>query len=194
MDQRDIAWDEGTWSRPPASAAAEGGHLVVEPEPESDWWRTTAYGFVHDDAHALLVDLPDGAAIEVSWIVAYDQQFDQAGLALRADHEHWIKAGIEHADGLPQLGAVVTDVVSDWSTGEVQGWVGREVTIRASRSGDAVTIRARVEDEPWRLVRLAPIDRELAWRAGPFACSPSRGGLRVRFTAWRMGPADESLH
>jgi uncharacterized protein len=44
------------------------------------------------------------------------------------------------------------------------------------------------------LVRLAPIDRELPWRAGPFTCAPSRSGLVVRFTRFALGAADTSLH
>ena len=95
--------------------------------------------------------------------------------------------------GAAQLGAVVTDVVSDWSTGQVD-WVGRVVTVRASRSGDALTVRARVDEEPWRLVRLAPIDPTLSWSAGPMTCGPSRAGLTVRFTSWTTGPADTTLH
>ncbi|HBX82396.1 MAG TPA: DUF1349 domain-containing protein, partial [Propionibacteriaceae bacterium] len=113
---------------------------------------------------------------------------------LRADAEHWIKAGVEFADGRLWLGAVVTSGVSDWSTGQVDEWAGREITLRLSRAGDAVTVRARCGDEPWRLVRLAPIDPALAWRAGPFCASPTRAGLSVRFTAWRQGPADAALH
>src|SRR5690606_41566187 len=46
-------------------------------------------------------------------------------------------------------------IYSDWSVAPVPGWAGRLVTVRASRAGDAVTVRARVDDEPFRLVRVA---------------------------------------
>jgi regulation of enolase protein 1 (concanavalin A-like superfamily) len=68
------------------------------------------------------------------------------------------------------------------------------VTVRASRAGDALTIRARPDDEDWQLVRLAPIDPALPWRAGPFCAAPTRAGLTVRFTRFALGPADGSLH
>jgi regulation of enolase protein 1 (concanavalin A-like superfamily) len=161
--------------------------------PESDLWRITSYGFVHDDGHGLLVDLPDGRAVEVSFVADFDQQFDQAGVLLRADERHWVKSGVEYADGAPQVGAVVTIEVSDWSMAPVPQWHGREVTVRASRSGDAVTIRARA-DGPWQLVRLAPLDPTLGWKAGPFTCAPTSAGLVVRFTRFAIGPADISLH
>lgn len=190
---RTVPWSLGEWSTEPEAVDVDGPDLLVTSRPESDFWRVTSYGFVHDDGHGLLVDLPDGTAVEVSFMADFDQQFDQAGLLVRADERHWVKSGVEYADGVPQVGAVVTHEVSDWSTAPFPSWHGREVTVRASRSGDAVTIRART-DGPWQLVRLAPVDPTLAWRAGPFACAPTRAGLVVRFTRFARGPADVTLH
>ncbi len=174
--------------------SGQAGSLVVEPEKGADLWRVTSYGFVRDDAPALLADLPDGSAMEVDLVLGGSEQFDQAGILVRADAERWIKAGVEFADGSLQVGAVVTNGVSDWSTGQVPSWVGRRIGVRVSRSGDALTVRARVEDEPWRLVRLAPIDPSATWQAGPYCCAPSRAGLEVEFLAWRFGDADGALH
>ncbi|HET7902096.1 MAG TPA: DUF1349 domain-containing protein, partial [Candidatus Nanopelagicales bacterium] len=101
--------------------------------------------------------------------------------------------GVEYADGAAQLGAVVTSQLSDWSTGRVP-WAGRLVTMSVSRDGDALPVRGRVDDEPWRLVRVAPIDGARAWRAGPMTCAPTRAGLTIRFTRWTVGPADAALH
>jgi regulation of enolase protein 1 (concanavalin A-like superfamily) len=55
-------------------------------------------------------------------------------------------------------------------------------------------VRATASDEPWRLVRLAPIDPTLTWSAGPLAASPTRSGLRVTFHAWEASDADTALH
>lgn len=189
-----VDWDEATWLNPPRSATRRGGDLVVTTEPDSDFWRTTSYGFVHDDGHCLLAPFPVGGAIEVSFVAEFAEQFDQAGLVIRVDERNWIKAGLELADGVLQLGAVVTRGVSDWSTGPVPEWAGSTVTVRASRSGDAVTVRARVGDGPWRLVRLAPLDPDARAGAGPACCSPGPQELTVRFTGFATGPADESLH
>ncbi|MFE0589331.1 DUF1349 domain-containing protein [Micromonospora echinospora] len=190
-----VDWTEGNWSRPPVRVeATPTGDLLVEPAATSDLWRHTSYGFVHDDAPALLAPFAAGSAVEVSFRLDYTEQFDQAGVLVRVDEEQWIKAGVEVSDGQPQVGAVVTRGVSDWSVAPVPEWVGREVTVRASRAGDALTVRARVDGEPWRLVRLAPLAPTAVATAGPFCCSPTRGGLTVRFTGWRRGPADAALH
>jgi regulation of enolase protein 1 (concanavalin A-like superfamily) len=177
-----------------AAAEVAGGELIVTARARSDFWRTTSYGFVHDDGHALLTDFPAGTAVEVTFLADLTEQFDQAGLMVRADERNWIKAGVEFSDGLPQLGAVVTREVSDWSCAPVPEWAGREVTIRASRARDAVTIRARCEQGAWLMIRLAPLDPEAVVSAGPVICAPTRAGLRVRFTRFVIGPADEALH
>jgi len=192
---REVELTAGEWVNPPVAVTGGGasGDLLVTAAENSDFWRTTSYGFVHDTGHALLNDFADATAMEVSWMLDYDQQFDQAGLLVWHDEHHWIKAGVEFADGAPQLGAVVTREVSDWSVAPVPEWAGREVHLRISRSTDALTVRARC-DGPWQLVRLAPLDPTLLWRAGLFCASPSRAGLTVRFTSLRVGEADGSLH
>lgn len=184
----------GRWTHEPSDVVEDGEHVVVTAEKGSDAWRHTSYGFVHDSEHALLTPLGASEAIEVSFLLDYAEQFDQAGVFLRASEQQWIKAGVEAADGAPQVGAVVTHGTSDWSAAPVPEWAGRIVTIRASRDGDAVTIRARVDNEPWRLVRVAYLNPGADVEAGIFCAAPTRVGLRVTFTAYRRGPADDSLH
>ena len=91
------------------------------------------------------------------------------------------------------MGAVVTQINSDWSVAPVPEWMNKEVTIRVSRSGDAVTVRAGINGD-LRLVRVAPLDPSLSWSAGPMFCAPSRAGLVVSFTNWSEGEADSELH
>lgn len=184
---------QGTWLNPAAKVESTPEGLLVTAKDRSDFWRTTSYGFVHSSGHVLLNDFPQGTAMEASWFLDYDEQFDQAGLMMWADERNWIKAGVEYADGAPQLGAVVTREVSDWSVAPVTEWMHQEVHLRISRQGDAVTIRARSKG-PWQLVRVAPLDPELTWQAGIHVASPTRSGLTVRFTSRAVGPADTSLH
>jgi len=190
---KNIAWSEGRWSREPISQEAGSNFLKVEAAAESDWWRNTSYGFIHDDGHALLKDFPNESAVEVSFILNYTEQFDQAGIFITSGSENWIKAGVEYCDGFPQVGAVVTQVNSDWSVAPVPEWMKKEVTVRVSRSGDAVTIRAGIGSD-LRLVRVAPLDPSRMWSAGPMLCAPTRAGLEVTFTQWSEGSADSELH
>ncbi|MEU6247754.1 DUF1349 domain-containing protein [Glycomyces sp. NPDC047010] len=195
----EVPWKSGAWTALPVSAEEAGGRLRVTAAEGSDAWRHTAYGFVHDNEHALLEEWDRERAVEVAFIADYDAQFDQAGLMVRIDAERWIKTGVEYADGALQLGAVVTDGRSDWSTAPVPEWAGLEVTMRATRLADAVAVRARAtpadgEPGPWRLVRLAPLDPDATASAGPYCAAPSRAGLTVEFTSWRLTEPDAELH
>jgi len=67
----------------------------------------------------------------------------------------------------------------------------RDVIERLAREG---FVRARVDDEPWRLVRVAPLDADGPVTAGPFCCAPTRAGLTVHFTSWRITSPDAGLH
>lgn len=189
-----IAWDAGTWTTPPASVSTRDGALVVTAVEGSDAWRRTAYGFIHDTEHALIAPLPVGTAMEVVFDADFTAQFDQAGLFVRVDDERWMKAGVENADGVLGVGAVVTDAMSDWSVGAVPEWAGRRLRVRVSRASDALTVRAGVDGEPLRLVRVAPFAGDLAAQAGPLVCAPTRAGLEVVFSEWLRTDADASLH
>lgn len=191
---RTVAWDEARWLNHPPLAAPAGPDLEVTTGDRTDFWRRTSYGFIRDDGHALLTDLPQDSAVEVTFTADLTARYDQAGLLVRVDPRTWVKAGIEATDGAPHLGAVVTRDVSDWSMSPVPEWAGRPVTVRASRSGNALLVRARCDDGPWRMVRLAPLASDASAEAGPFCCSPEREGLTVRFSRFTLGPPDAGLH
>ena len=191
---RDIGWDTAVWLNEPPGAHIEGDDLLVTTAAESDFWRTTSYGFVRDSGHALLTPFPPGSAVEVAFVATFDELYDQAGLMVRVDPRTWVKAGIEMTDGATHVSAVVTHGLSDWSMAPVPEWADRTVTVRVSRSGDALTVRARAERRPWRTIRLAPLPPSATATAGPFCCSPQRAGLTVRFTRFAIGPADAGLH
>ena len=190
---KEIAWSQGSWLNPPISALQVGSELKVSTVHESDFWRNTSYGFVHDSGHALLTDFPANSSMEVTFLLDYTGQFDQAGIIVHSDSQHWIKAGVESADGSPQVGAVVTSINSDWSLAPVTQWMGKLVTVRASRTTDALTIRARCGEDD-QLIRLAPMDASLAWKGGPHCASPISESLEITFTRWTHGDADLALH
>jgi regulation of enolase protein 1 (concanavalin A-like superfamily) len=189
-----IAWTDGTWQNAPPRAEASEAELIVTTADQSDFWNRTGYGFVHNNGHALLRDFPANSAMEVEFSAEWTHEFDQAGLLLHADDAHWVKAGVEFADGVLGLGAVVTDGRSDWSLGQVPEWMDQTIRVRVSRSTDAISVRARTQDEPWRLVRLAPIDATLTWFAGPLAASPTRANLKVTFHEWQTNEPDDAIH
>jgi regulation of enolase protein 1 (concanavalin A-like superfamily) len=128
----DIDWSIGTWTNPPAAVSVADDGMRVTAVEESDAWRTTSYGFVHDTEHALLAPFAQDTAMEVSFHLDFSAQFDQAGVFVKVDDSTWIKAGVERSDDQDSLGAVVTRGVSDWSLAPVPSG-----TAASSRSAPA---------------------------------------------------------
>jgi regulation of enolase protein 1 (concanavalin A-like superfamily) len=194
VTRRTIDWADGRWTTAPVASVESADGLVATAAEGSDAWRVTSYGFVHDTEHALVAPLAQERAVEVAFSADFAGQFDQAGVFVRAAEDTWIKAGVEFADGVLGVGAVVTNGVSDWSIAPVPEWSGHRIVVRVSREGDAVTVRARRHDERFRLVRVAPFPADAIVEAGPFLCAPTRAGLDVTFHAWTETAADPSLH
>ncbi|MEK3699395.1 DUF1349 domain-containing protein [Paenibacillus sp. FSL R10-2199] len=192
---RIVAWQDGAWSNEPVSSRVVAGALVAEAAEGSDYWQKTMYGFQHDNGHALLAPWGDAEAIEVSFSLdGFTELYDQAGIMLWYSEEVWIKAGIELNDGIPHVGAVVTDGYSDWSLSPVPEWTDEVITLRASRMKDAVILRARTENHPWRTIRVARFPYVTGKQAGPFLCAPTRPGFQVTFTRWAASAPDTDVH
>jgi regulation of enolase protein 1 (concanavalin A-like superfamily) len=161
------------WLNEPARWSGSLDDLTVECEPGTDFWRTTHYGFVRDSGHFAYSSFEDEVAVRFRGELA--AQYDQAGLMLRVDAEHWIKAGIELADGRAWLSVVVTRGVSDWSqqpapSPDADGWW----TVRAVRGGDAVQVFCGSDP-----IRLAPLAGSVM--AGPMCAAPEGPGFTARF-------------
>ena len=119
----------------------------------------------------------------------YEALYDQAGLFLRIDERHWIKAGIEFTDGLMHFSVVVTRDVSDWSVIPLpRAKPSDAVSVRLTRHGDAVRVQFSVEGAPWQLARLCPFPAADA-EIGVMACSPERAGFHAVFDDIVVGPA-----
>ena len=50
----------GAWVNEPSRWNIDGDQLTLATENETDFWRETYYGFVHDNGHAYLLPAEDG--------------------------------------------------------------------------------------------------------------------------------------
>lgn len=115
MAEHARAWD---FSAPRRVIASLDG-LVIETAGKTDFWQRTVYGFRRDNGHFCPVATLPGdatAEVQVGFAGEYRDLYDQAGLMLRFDADHWVKAGVEFVDGHRQASVVVTRRgFSDWS-------------------------------------------------------------------------------
>lgn len=185
---------QGCWlNEPPAWSLDEAG-LRITTGHESDFWRDTLYGFRHDNGHALLVPTEGDFTAFVTFEGSYEALYDQAGLLIRQDETVWLKAGIEHSDGVANMSVVATNNVSDWSTTALPP-LTRPQRLRVTRLSDAVVVQFRNDANRWQLLRVASLRANGPLSVGPMACSPLRHGFLARFTEFRLtAPVEGALH
>ncbi|WFU42406.1 DUF1349 domain-containing protein [Bradyrhizobium sp. CB82] len=178
---------DGVWLNEPERWTAQGEGLQIVTDNATDFWRETHYGFNRDSGHFL--GFPTGEAFTAELHVRGDFQalYDQAGIMVRIDAEHWVKAGIEFSDGRAMLASVLTDGRSDWATAPYER-DPRDFRVRATVANGVLRLQVSADGELWPLMRLAPFPRANSYLAGPMACTPERAGLKVAFPTFRLTP------
>jgi regulation of enolase protein 1 (concanavalin A-like superfamily) len=173
------------WLNEPASWQRTGDVLRVSVDPGTDFWRTTGYGYVHDNGHVYGDLLPGDLDVSVRVRGAFTNQYDQAGIMLRADEQTWLKTGLEFFEGRPRFSTVLTMGWSSWMVADLPPGTD-EVTLRVSRRGDAVEVRYAAGDGPAELAALVflPPDREML--AGIVCAAPEGTGFSAAFHDLRI--------
>lgn len=87
----------------------------------SDFWNKTHYGYTALNGNFLYLDqlkltVNDNFVLQASMRGNYQKLYDQAGVMLKTNDDHWIKTGIEYVHGIHYVSAVLTREYSDWST------------------------------------------------------------------------------
>lgn len=168
------------WFNEPQNWKIRGNSLIMDVTPQTDYWRISHYGFTVDDAPFYYT--LRGGEFEVKVRIAgdYKARFDQAGLMLRIDHEHYIKTGIEFVDGKYNISTVVTHCTSDWSIITLDKPVPY-IWIKAVRRLDAVEIFYSFDDREYFLMRNAWLQDNCPVMVGMMGASPDGNGFRATF-------------
>jgi regulation of enolase protein 1 (concanavalin A-like superfamily) len=160
-----------------------GNGFTVAPEPETDFWQRTLYGFKRDNGHFLYCELGDNFILETSVSYAFKHQYDQAGLMVRMSPECWIKTSVEYEqEGENKLGAVVTNNgFSDWSTQDCSKKI-KSISFRILRKGSDYTVQYRHnQDSDWIQIRVTHLQGRGTVKCGIYACSPEKSGFMANF-------------
>lgn len=168
--------------------------LHVTTDARTDFWRETAYGYSRDSGHFYGVETGDAFTAQLRVRARFEQLYDQAGIMVRLDAEHWLKAGLEFTDGATVLSSVLTDSRSDWATGVYTGDPS-DFWMRVSVANGVLRLQVSTDGEQWPLVRLCPFPVADHYLVGPMCCTPERSGLEVTFTDWSLtGHLSKDLH
>lgn len=175
------------WFNEPEKWEISAGKLKVFTTPQSDYWRVSHYGFTVDDAPFYYTTYGGEFEAKVKISGDYKARFDQAGLMLRIDHNHYIKAGIEYVDGKFNLSTVVTHEKSDWSIIPLADPIPF-IWIKAVRRLDAVEIFYSFDDKEYIMMRNAPLQDNIPVMIGMMSASPDGTGFNAEFESFKVKP------
>jgi len=174
---------EGTqwrWLNEPAQWHQTDDGLQVVTDQQTDFWRSTWYGFERHSGHLYSCEV----AGEFTFQVCVEGEFTTL----------YLKAGIEYNDAQPMIGSVLTNPRSDWATGIFSG-NPRRFWLRLTRLADCLRLQYSTDGKVWPLLRLAPFPPSESCFIGVMCCTPERQGLAVHFSDLRLtAPLGKALH
>jgi regulation of enolase protein 1 (concanavalin A-like superfamily) len=157
--------------------------------PGTDYWRVTHYGFIRDNGPFRYQEQAGNFEAKVRISGKYHELYHQAGLMVRIDETHWIKAGIEFVNGKQNVSVVVTREFSDWSV------LARSdnpafIWLRLQRYHDTVQLSYSTDGQQWSMIRLAYFPPQLPVKIGLVAAAPGKEPLEVTFDHFSIGALD----
>ncbi len=181
--------------------------LKIRPAAYKDFWSKTYYSptLIKNDACGYLypINSTEEATIKVDFTLTPILQFDQAGILIHIDDQHWVKIGIEYCDGVPRLSVVVTNGYSDWST---QPWPSTSARLKIHKvnQGSSIVVEAApIDTEHYQFVRIAHVSSNVSgedgvlpvWKVGPFAACPTKQkGCEAIFRNFSISSREPSVH
>lgn len=180
------------WFNEPQHWEVKDCHTFQMTAPaKTDYWRITHYGFTVDDAPFYYGVYGGEFEVKVKISGAYRTTFDQMGLMLRLDHEHWIKTGVEFVDGKQNVSTVVTHETSDWSVIELDH-SPKSIWIKAVRRLDAVEVYYSFDDQDYRMIRTCWLKDHCPVMVGMMAASPDGKGFEAVFENFTVTPLPDA--
>jgi regulation of enolase protein 1 (concanavalin A-like superfamily) len=175
------------WINEPAHWSAADGAVTMTADGATDFWRTTHYGFVHDNGH-VYGDIVDGD-FDLTMRVrgAYADQYDQAGAMVRIDEQNWLKTGIEYVDGRIRFSTVITLEYSSWTVADLRPETD-ELSLHLARRGDAVEIRFGADGDARDLAGVVYLPPGRPAFAGAMCAAPDGTGFEVSFRDFAITP------
>ena len=185
---------QASWLNAPEKYTLDAAQLRVTTDANTDFWRTTAYGFIRDSGHFLGTPIDGDFTAQLHVSAQYAALYDQAGLMVRIDEKNWIKCGVEFSDGQLLLSSVLTQDKSDWAVSSAPA-MPHGFWLRVTVEKGAIRVQYSSDGQRWPLLRLAPFPAAARYLVGPMCCTPERGGLEVVFSQFSVRPPlQKGLH
>ncbi len=172
------------WLNEPTIWKIDGDRIIVTSDPKTDFWCRTHSSRILDNGHFLFQTVKGDFKTEVRVAGEFNTLYDQAGLMMRLDAMHWIKCGIELANGIRNVSAVVTREWSDWSIIALPDT--EAVWFRVIRSGPTVEMYYSMDGKIYIMYRQAYLTDDPDMHVGVMAASPGGSGFTASFEGYKL--------
>jgi regulation of enolase protein 1 (concanavalin A-like superfamily) len=183
------------WFNEPAKYHLGTG-LEIFTDPKTDFWQRTHYGFQRDDGHCLFVKQAGDFSLLTHVEFRPQEKYDQCGLMVRGDKDHWIKASTEYEnEKYGRLGSVVTNLgYSDWATQDIPA-SHRQMWYRISKNGNDFLLENSHDGQDWLQLRITHLHKSFEQlEIGIYACSPIGKDFWCRFDQLAISENTWSSH
>lgn len=183
-------WQSARWLNAPTDFALGDNTLQFTTQSQTDFWQRTNYGMRADNGHAYLFDVSEN---DFSFTVRVkfrgEKLYDQAGIIIYHDSDHWLKSGVEHLrDNRKILSSVVTQHgYSDWALSPYDEAIATDTwRYRLSKKGDDFLIETMNANDEFVQIRM--FHSFVKPRSfGVYACSPKDGSFTAHFSEFALG-------
>jgi len=173
------------WIFEPKQYSISEEKITITTEPKTDFWQRTYYGFINDNAPALLINMQEQYfSFTVKTNFNSSNRFDQCGLIIYQDSDNWFKSGTEYEnEEYQRLGSVVTNHgYSDWATCDIAAHY-KTMYYRLSRRGSDYCIENSYDGVVFKQMRIFHLfERDKNIQIGLYACSPENSSFTAVFT------------
>ena len=154
-------------------------------EPNTDLWQNTYYGFQHDNAPFVQINICEKYFSFTTKVKYFSKRrFDQAGIILYLDSQNWLKASVEYENkDISRLGSVVTNNgFFFFATVDISSDI-KEMYYRLSRRENDFCIENSLDGVNFKQMRICHLDKandEIS--VGVYACSPENSSFKAVFS------------
>lgn len=170
------------WFNEPPYWSEEEDGITIHSAPQTDFWRVTAQNGIRDNAHFYYQSWTGNFQADVRVSGAFTGLWDQAGMMIRVDEQHWVKCSSEFFEEQAHACCVATREISDWSIVDLPLNL-TSLFLRIERKASTIAVYYALDGEQYRLLRLLHFAPAEKIDVGLYCASPEGPG----FTAYYQG-------
>lgn len=168
------------WYNEPANVCFVEDGMLVETEPNTDFWQNVSHNIHKDNGHFFYISKISDFSMTVKWRFDKAVASDQCGLMVRVDVNNWAKISLLSPDiNKYQIGCVVTNSGnSDWSSMPIDV-VPSVLWFKIIRRAKDFILFVSLDGKSYNMIRMFSFfHADDVIKVGAYACSPQNHNFK----------------